>query len=404
MRTQRLHKPSKRALENMETALERENSVKRRRNSSRKSPKMKKPQRKQQQSTFAEFIDTVHEVQKLTHPSKSQGAPQYLSNSKPLKLQRQMRLIDLDVQSSSSNDDNDTVIFDEFSSFDHTSSDDFITHRNLQIPHINTHSRSSSESESSIFDRNWTKFHHEISLLNTQTGSDRVDNIINQYQTDNNMILGYDLFYHGDDDTKEGIIVDEDQIVDDESYSDALNTNETTIIDDDDLYLRNSKLPSLHLKQFRKSIQQEQQLSNNETALISPTSSFNMLATGKYEVATISRDNSLNSITSTTVNMPSSPNLDIEQEEGDGLLNPSRLQDDDESLLKYINIDYSTNQSTGSPVTQPKFSFDYRHNTDSCLNLKVEKSLAKPPALTNRAIWKGGETEMFTEETELGKI
>lgn len=410
MRTQRLSKPSKRVLENLENALERQNSNKKRRHSAANSPRNQKPpkkhpkqsskQQKKPQSTFAEFIERVHEVQTLTHPSNSQGSCQYPPNYKPLKLQRQMRLIDLDVQSSSSNEDNYSSIFDEFT-------DDMNEIRfcppNRKAVRSSTHSRSSSTSDSSLFDRTWTKFNHGISLLNTQTGSDGVDNIINQYQSDH-MIMGYDMFdnrhtiignvNNGDND--DNAIADDNE--NEQDNEDDIYINDTTIIDDDDLYIRNNKLPTLDLKHFKQITLQQRK---NDNLLLSPTSSFNMLTS---DMPPISRDSSLNSITSTAVNIPMSPNLDIDEGNDANLQAPSLSYND--SLSKYINIECSTNQTTGSPITKPKFSFDYRQNNDNCLNLTVDKSIidTKPSPLTNRAIWRGSEAEMINGEAEVNEM
>lgn len=410
MRTQRLHKPSKRVLENLEMALERENSARKRRPSPNKGARGGKPPRKQKrtgsgtaggaktvrkaQSTFAEFIDNVHEVQTLTHPSNSQGARQYAPHLKPLKLQRQMRLIDLDVQSSSSNDDNYSTIFDDLSAVDGDVDADehhdgiIMRRRPLQST---THSRSSSASESSVFDRPWTKFSQEISLVHAKTGSDRVDNIIRQYQD-----VGYDILREGPAD---------------ECLSDDLYTNDTTIIDAADvddvsmeaqspLRVRNAKL-SLSL--------QSPLLCATENLLLSPTSSFNMLNTDRLGLAPVSRDSSVNSLSSTYVNGPHSPEHGLVNDlVGSQYPNKPSVGSisSNETLSKYVNIECATNTSTGLPLSSPKFSFDYRQNSDNVLNLTIEKTPAgsidpRPSPLTTRAIWHGGEAEMINGEAVL---
>lgn len=192
------------------------------------TPEPKLKRKKESRSTFADYIDQVVQVQTMTYPENLTTQKGYGDIS--LKLLRQKRLLELDTSSEESEGE----LFDEYNL---DSSSYFLEADKLKG---SFHSRTVSESSSND---SWVggKFGLDIPITETETGSQQVDDIIQQVGNLN----------------------------DDINFMSELRFQNDTVVEQNSL-LQKPQLPRLSIGSIRS-------MRRYPNLLLSPTSSFNML-------------------------------------------------------------------------------------------------------------------------------
>lgn len=381
-KSQRVSRPSKRLLEALEQPVAPVRTVpkNKRRRRSKPAPSSAKPakrlasgQPKPAQSQFADFIDQVTDMQTQTHPARANSDKLRGREPRSLKLQRQMRLIDLDVCSVSSFDDAEEPIFD-VPVFEQTQTKLQQKAQPETTTPVTNHSRSNSSSSSmDEMARPWSKF--SSVLEEAPTGSRIVDDIINKHTFDHDMLLLRDYYD----------ILDQEESY--ESYDDE-------------------PLPLLRLKR-------DAPLGDAELMLVSPSSSFNMLTDDIQIPLKVDRESSQDSL---MVNAPESPEqkssdstMQQQQQQQEQELEQARKTDSSDDLSQYLKLDKTTTSMTLDDEETPKFLFDYRLN-NACLNLTTASVAAVPfssscaasactpvSADAAMAVWFGSDPQMVSE-------